>query len=415
MENKPQSVFDRLEAQEEKLDVLSEKFEGVSLNDLYALAKRTWNYGDYVTAQKYYNHISLLNPLDWKAPLYASICNFKGYKDVFLHAKHPKQAQKVFVSTLEYIMDLSIELSQKEKEMEKCIIIIEEAIDSFVDLYFKNQRVFDDSVPTYISSLIDCILHIYINTEKINLTCVNDFRRYLADSCILLMIKTKSISNNITNEVYDKLYDSSSKRQKINYDDFRLDNQKYKTEKLSNMSLEEADEIKLKGKKYFFFSDKVVARRLFLKNLIFGVLLIISSISGIIISLIEKWYFIYTLVFSLFIGVILIIKAVSQKDKVNCFSFLSNERIKVRRTSNGNIIEEEKINILRFISILGIYIVTIGGIFLCFHDASIEIIISMLINILIYDISIFSILLSNQRLVGYYQYFYKGKYYSLSD
>ena len=299
--------------------------------------------------------------------------------------------------------------------MEKCIIIIEEAIDSFVDLYFKNQRVFDDSVPTYISSLIDCILHIYINTEKINLTCVNDFRRYLADSCILLMIKTKRISNNITNEVYDKLYDSSSKRQKINYDDFRLGNQKYKTEKLSDMSFEEADEIKLKGKKYFFFSDKVVARRLFLKNLIFGVLLIISSISGIIISLIEKWYFIYTLVFSLLIGVILIIKAVSQKDKVNCFSFLSNERIKVRRTSNGNIIEEEKINILRFISILGIYIVTIGGIFLCFIDASIEIIISMLINILIYDISIFSILLSNQRLVGYYQYFYKGKYYSLSD
>ena len=66
MENKPQNVFEKLDKQGEQIEDISQRLEGISINDLYALAKRTWDYGDFQTAQKYYNHISLLKPLDWK-------------------------------------------------------------------------------------------------------------------------------------------------------------------------------------------------------------------------------------------------------------------------------------------------------------------------------------------------------------
>ena len=100
MENKPQNVFEKLDKQGEQIDDISQRLEGISINDLYALAKRTWDYGDFQTAQKYYNHISLLKPLDWEAPLYASLCNFKGYHDMFFWTKVPEQTEKIIISTL---------------------------------------------------------------------------------------------------------------------------------------------------------------------------------------------------------------------------------------------------------------------------------------------------------------------------
>ena len=78
MEDKPQNVFQKIDDQSEKIDEISSKLEGISINDLYALAKRTMDYEDYEMAKKYYNHISLLNPLDYKAALLASLCNFRG-------------------------------------------------------------------------------------------------------------------------------------------------------------------------------------------------------------------------------------------------------------------------------------------------------------------------------------------------
>lgn len=43
MENKPQNVFEKLDKQGEQIDDISSKLEGISINDLYALAKRTWD------------------------------------------------------------------------------------------------------------------------------------------------------------------------------------------------------------------------------------------------------------------------------------------------------------------------------------------------------------------------------------
>ena len=81
----PDSLFDKLDTQGEIINQVAEKLDGVSIEDLYALAKRTWDYKDYEMAQKYYNHISLLRPLDWKAPFCASLCGCLGpYETYFI-------------------------------------------------------------------------------------------------------------------------------------------------------------------------------------------------------------------------------------------------------------------------------------------------------------------------------------------
>ena len=131
MENKPQNVFKKLDKQGEQIEDISQRLEGISINDLYALAKRTWDYGDYQTAQKYYNHISLLKPLDWEAPLYASLCNFKGYHDMFFWTKVPEQTEKIIVSTIKYIYSLDLDNDKKESEMSRCIEIIKSIIFTF--------------------------------------------------------------------------------------------------------------------------------------------------------------------------------------------------------------------------------------------------------------------------------------------
>ena len=47
------NLFEKLNKQSETIDQVAEKLDGVSITDLYALAKRTWDYRDYEMAQKY--------------------------------------------------------------------------------------------------------------------------------------------------------------------------------------------------------------------------------------------------------------------------------------------------------------------------------------------------------------------------
>ena len=117
MENKPQNVFDKLDKQGEQIEDISQRLEGISIEDLYALAKRTWDYEDYQTAQKYYNHISLLRPLDWEAPLYASLCNARGRHDFYYWSDTLPAMSKVYLATIDYILNLNFDNSKKENEL----------------------------------------------------------------------------------------------------------------------------------------------------------------------------------------------------------------------------------------------------------------------------------------------------------
>ena len=108
-----ENLFEKLNKQSETIDQVAEKLDGVSIIDLYALAKRTWDYRDYEMAQKYYNHISLLSPLEWEAPFRASLCGCLGVEKFSLWDRRPKMLIEYYQSTIKYIH--SRDLSQEKK------------------------------------------------------------------------------------------------------------------------------------------------------------------------------------------------------------------------------------------------------------------------------------------------------------
>lgn len=318
MENKPQNVFEKLDKQGEQIEDISQRLEGISIEDLYALAKRTWDYEDYQTAQKYYNHISLLKPLDWEAPLYASLCNFNGSHEVYFWEDGLVQASKVLVSTINYINGLSLSLDEKNKEMSKCLEIIEDFMIETKNMYFKNKDLFDVYIPDFVSRLETFFLNVYNKTLSIELESLISFRVIISDECLDLIQSTKEISPDLTKEEYFKLVETANKKYDIDYDAINT----YQIVSNKDMSNDEKNEIMLKGTKIFEYKDKVITKRNFRRNFIMGLVLTLISTTGVVFSFFSQWYWIFAFAFQLVYGLLLIIKAFKEKERIVCSSIL---------------------------------------------------------------------------------------------
>ena len=355
MENKPQNLFDKLDKQGEQVEDISKKLEGVSINDLYALAKRTWDYGDYQTAQKYYNHISLLRPLEWKAPLYASLCNFKGYHKYSFWINTPKQLEKIYISTIKYINSLDLEKEKKENEMGECLEIIKDDIFALNDMYFELKDNFDEYDNNYIHSLQDCIFDTYTTLKNIKLDITKDYLREFANVVLDLICKNNRISPNISKENFEELYNYIDEEKE--YDDSIYDKCKIESSSsIDNLTSEEIKEIKLHGTMYFEYNDKVISKRMFIRNLICSIILMILSIIGFVFSLHIELFYISLFILPFLYSIILMISTIMFKNKIKCSSFLCFDRKTNRLSSNGNIVTENRFNLLKINLYAGLFI-----------------------------------------------------------
>lgn len=420
MENKPQNIFEKLDKQGEQIEDISQRLEGISINDLYALAKRTWYYGDYQTAQKYYNHISLLKPLDWEAPLYASLCNFKGYHDMFFWTKVPEQLEKIIVSTIKYINNLELDSDKKEIEMSKCIEIIKTEMLRTKDHYFKYKKEYDDTDSDYIYVLEEYFINAYNEIKDIELKAIKVFNMSLAENCLSLIESTKKISLKITKEVFEELTCLASKDYDINYDKVVEDN-KTAAKPKNDLSLEEIKEFKLKGKMYFEYNDKVISKRHFKNKIIFSSILILLSLAGIVSSFLSKTWLSLIYIFPLLYGLYLICAGFTQKERIKCNSLFSPCREYNRLTSDGNIVTENKVNIIKIV--FGIGNVALIGLGIFFFIAifnyeeldltlRIILVLSMVLDAVVYYLAYLKF--SNEyhsKFNGTYSYLYKDKYY----
>lgn len=419
MENKPQNVFEKLDKQGEQIEDISQRLEGISINDLYALAKRTWDYGDFQTAQKYYNHISLLKPLDWEAPLYASLCNFKGYHDMFFWTKVPEQVEKIIVSTIKYINNLELDSDKKEKEMSKCVEIVKDEMLRTKDHYFKYKKEYDDTDSDYIYVLEEYFLNVYNEIKNVELKAIKDFNISLVENCLSLIESTKKISSKISKDVYEELIGVSSKSFSIDFDKIFEEN-KAAAKPKNDLSLEEIKEIKLKGKMYFEYNDKVISKRINKSNLIFGALIAMVSVAGVVVSILGKWYWLFPFIFPLIFGVLLVVKAFIQKDKIKCSSLLNAHREKNRLTSDGNVVSEKRFSIMGLFAFLMNQLTIWVGIMIAIFALSAKDgnVYALPLLIVVVADCILSyvgyIKTSNEyhsRLNGKYSYYYNGKYY----
>ena len=421
MENKPQNVFEKLDKQGEQIEDISQRLEGISINDLYTLAKRTWDYGDFQTAQKYYNHISLLKPLDWEAPLYASLCNFKGYHDMFFWTKVPEQTEKIIISTIRYINSLELDSDKKESEMSRCIEIIEDNMLKTKDHYFKYKKEYDDTDSDYIYVLEEYFLNVYNEIKNVELKAIKDFNIMLVEDCLSLIESTKKISLKITKEVFEELTCLASKDYDINYDKLGEEN-KAAAKPKNDLSFEEIKEIKINGQMYFEYNDKVISKRINKSNLILGTLIAMVSVAGVVVSILGKWYWLFSFIFPLIFGVLLVVKAFVQKDRIKCSSLLNAHREKNRLTFDGNVVSEKRFSIMGVFAFLMNQLTLWVGLMIAIFALSANdgnvyalplLIVVVADCILSYVGYIKTSREYNSRLDGKHSYYYNGKYYKL--
>lgn len=312
MENKPQNLFDKLDKQSEQIEDISKKLEGVSINDLYALAKRTWDYGDYQTAQKYYNHISLLCPLDWEASLYASLCNFRGYNSLDFYINVPYQLEKIYISTIKYIYCLSLDNNKKEIEMSKCLEIIKNDINVLKLRYFEYENDFKkyDKNDLYLFSLQKVLFNLYEILKDVKFDSINIYSIYFSKELLELINKTKKYSSIINKENYNELIDFTSKNSIS----------KPKSNTLINyLSYEEINGNKLNKSNYI---NLKIPKKTLLKKITVGFLLIIFSIIGSTFCFLNEKIYSLLFIFSFLYGASLIIYAFIIKYKIkNTFNF----------------------------------------------------------------------------------------------
>lgn len=335
-----ENLFEKLNKQSETIDQVAEKLDGVSITDLYALAKRTWDYRDYEMAQKYYNHISLLSPLEWEAPFRASLCGCLSEEPAVFWDRRPKTIVEYYQSTIKYIHGRDLSQEGKIQAFIHATEILVEVLREYIRIYLipDNRESFDKYAPAFKR-----------NIQKAFVAILKTIDEYAYEET--LQIK-ESISKELAQFI--ELHCQGDKSIAISKEDLEIfvspyNNRIEYTEKISEeINAENEKEIKLKGKCYLVYKDKVVEKRYRRKNVVFASLLIVASIVYMLLNCNKQLVpsLINSLV-ALFIGVIMLIRGFGRKKGILQNSWMNINRWDYRLTSNGNVIHEEKISSMK--------------------------------------------------------------------
>lgn len=421
MENKPQNIFDKLDKQSEQIEDISTKLQGVSINDLYALAERTWNYGDFDTAQKYYNHICLLKPLEWKAALYASLCNYNKPKPIIDWPNTINRIENVCISTLKYLSKLDLSDNEKNCEINECIIVFIEEISFLSEHYFRNKDVFDKYSKNYFLSLEGLFLNVYYELKVFQNERIFDSLKKYVDICLGYISKIGEVISSFDKDKFDEMVKISGNNYGINYDEVYKKTNEKNLSKGIGLSVEEIKKIKLNGKLYYEYNDKVISKRKFKNKMIFGNVFVFLSILGVVPSFIYNWKFSFLFIPTILYGSLLILRAITQKSVINCSSIIGDKKMKSRLTSNGDVVVESKLNILPFCIILLVFAQVFIGIYftvIIFNDNQYSVILKVLFPISLVSLYILFLIGLKNRFEylsvteGKFKYYYEGKYYT---
>lgn len=330
------NVFEKLDAQGEKIDQVADKLDGVSIDDLYALAKRTWDYQDYEMAQKYYNHISLLRPLDWKAPFCASLCGCLGPYETYLWDRRPKEVFRYFQATVNYIRSRDVPDDEKNVQIKAATEIVSSVLKEHVRIYAipENKKAFDDVNPAFKRELQKA----HISVISLLETAGQDYQTIAASLADLLSeycITDRSIA--ITNEDFEK-YVAPLDRM-IDYE-AGIDNS---VPISAEQKTEQEKEIKLKGKCYLVFKDTILEKRYRRKNAILAIILLLATGCTTLIPLLSRTdrEIALSAIWLIPSAIIALIRGIGNRNGFRMDSILNRERHKYRLQSDGNLICEE--------------------------------------------------------------------------
>ena len=337
-----ENVFDKLDKQNESIEKVADKLEGVSVQDLYALAKRTWDYKDYETAQKYYNHISLLAPLEWRAPFYASLCGCLDFKEFPESIYCPSRSFDYYVATIDYIVGLDNTESGRAYNICEATKILLLTFQRFIDVYKKsvNKNIFDEHWPQYKENILKAYFNLIVkieeyeddNIKEVVIQAINEYLSFIKEFCTYLPAT-------LTREKLDHFITISDNADKEFFDNMKYEEKPVESEKA--LTEEQKVNIKVKGKCYLRYKDKVFAKRRFNNNLICGIILALLATvyMGLLLTSAVPWTVIIAVVPFVF-GILFIIKAVIQRKRIKIDSLLNFNKRRYRLTSENKAVCE---------------------------------------------------------------------------
>lgn len=333
----PENLFDKVDRQSGKIDLVAGKLEGVSIEELYALAKRTWDYKDYDMAQKYYNHISLLQPLEWKAPYCASLCGCMGPIQIGLWDRRPKTAYSYYASTVDYIQSRTLPQAEQEQAVLQATDIVLSVFREYIDIYLipENRKSFDECAPEFKRELQKAFICVI---KKLDAFESDLFQEKQKEACHVLgdfLEKYCQADQSIvvTKEDFEKYIQPLYPH--IQYDENLF----------SEPDPNRIAEIKLKGRCYLEYKDKVIAERRVKKNAIFAILLFAATLTTTMIPMIKGGGFMWLALVSIIfvpLSVLFLLRSIGSRQGIRQDGWLYPSRWKFRKNSDGNVVCERK-------------------------------------------------------------------------
>lgn len=348
------NIFEKIDKQSESIEKVADKLEGISVQDLYALAKRTWDYKDYETAQKYYNHISLLAPLEWKAPFYASLCGCVCSKLYGSSVYDPQHCFDYYIATIDHIEKMSCSEEEKSKNICEASAIALDVFGKFIKTYRipENREIYDSSFTEYKKNIVVYFLKCIEKTEEYNnktileitIQEINEYLSFIKECC-------KYLPATLTREKLDNFIALSNNADKEFFDNMKYEEKPLEGEK--DLTEEQKVEIKVKGKCYLRYKDKVLAKRRFNKNLVCGIILTLcaSVYTDFLLFGNLPWLSIISIIPLLF-GILFIVKALIQKNRIRTDSYFNFNRQRYRLTSTNSSVCENVFSPFRIIFII---------------------------------------------------------------
>ena len=333
----PENLFEKVDRQSGKIDLVAGKLEGVSIEELYALAKRTWDYEDYDMAQKYYNHISLLQPLEWKAPYCASLCGCMGPIQIGLWDRRPKTAYSYYASTVDYIQSRTLPQAEQEQAVLQATDIVLSVFREYIDIYLipENRKSFDECAPEFKRELQKAFICVI---KKLDAFESDLFQEKQKEACHVLgdfLEKYCQADQSIvvTKEDFEKYIQPLYPH--IQYDENLF----------SESDPNRIAEIKLKGRCYLEYKDKVIAERRAKKNAIFAILLFAATLTTTMIPMIKggglEWLALISIIF-VPLSVLFLLRSIGNRQGIRQDGWLYPSQWKFRKNSDGNVVCERK-------------------------------------------------------------------------
>lgn len=333
----PENLFEKVDRQSGKIDLVAGKLEGVSIEELYALAKRTWDYKDYDMAQKYYNHISLLQPLEWKAPYCASLCGCMGPIQIGLWDRRPKTAYSYYASTVDYIQSRTLPQAEQEQAVLQATDIVLSVFREYIDIYLipENRKSFDEFAPEFKRELQKAFICVI---KKMDAFESGLFQEKQKEACHVLgdfLEKYCQADQSIvvTKEDFEKYIQPLYPY--IQYDENLF----------SESDPNRIAEIKLRGHCYLEYKDKVIAERRVKKNAIFAILLFAATLTTTMIPIVKGGGFMWLAPVSIIfvpLSVLFLLRSIGSRQGIRQDGWLYPSRWKFRKNSDGNVVCERK-------------------------------------------------------------------------